>query len=221
MLARMLGRRTLLVDLSNNNAGPIDWHAVKHAGVFGVLLKVTEGVAFVDETYAPRAAAARAAGLHVGGYHFARPGGSALTQAQLFATHLGKVGRRDLHPALDLETNDEHLTPAELETWAHNFARHTHTLTGARALFYSYPAFLSAQGWSRPVGAGAGLWLASYGPNDGTDHGLYPGATAPWRRAVAHQFTSTGSVAGVSGHVDLSHARSRRRMLAHGLRGLL
>jgi lysozyme len=216
----MQRRRTLIVDLSNNNADPIDWHAVKRAGVFGALLKVSEGTGFVDQTWPARARAARAAGVHVGGYHFARPDHAPVTQAQLFVRHLGEVGRRDLHPALDLETNDGHLTPAQLLEWARTFGAYVHSHTGARVLWYTYSAFLATQDWSHTIGNGAGLWLANYGPNDGVDHGIPAGSTSPWKTAVAHQFTSVGRITGVNGHVDLSHARSRRAMLAHGLRGL-
>jgi len=216
-----LRRRVLLVDLSNNNPSPINFAAMRKAGVFGVLLKVSEGGTFVDETFAPRARAARGAGLRVGGYHFARPSGDPIAQASLFANHLGRVQRRDLHPALDLEVNDDHLHPTALFTWAHKFGEHVHRITGVRVLWYTYPGFLAEQGWQHQLGSGAGLWIASYGPNDGRDHGVPAGSIAPWRRYVAHQFTSVGKIAGVTGNVDLSHARSRRQVLAHGLRGLL
>jgi len=214
-------RRVLLVDLSNNNPGPIDWRQVKGDGVFGVLLKVSEGRNFVDQTWPERSRGARAAGLHVGGYHFARPGGDPLEQATIFVGHLGKVERRDLHPALDLEVNDQKLHPAELFAWARNFGSHVHAMTGSKVLWYTYPGFLAEQGWRHQLGTGAGLWIADYGPNDGRDHGVPDGATKPWRSFVAHQFTSVGRVAGVKGNVDLSHARSRRAMLAHSLRGLV
>jgi len=213
-------RRVLLVDLSNNNPGPIDFAAMRKAGCYGVLLKVSEGKAFVDQTYEARARAARGAGLRVGGYHFARPAGDAAAQATLFCRHLGRVQRRDLHPALDLEVNDEHLHPAELYAWARKFGEHVHSLTGVRVLWYTYPAFLAEQRWQRPLGTGAGLWIASYGPNDGRDHGVPAGSLGPWRRYVAHQFTSVGRIAGVHGNVDLSHARARRLVLAHGVLGL-
>jgi hypothetical protein len=131
-----LRRRVLLVDLSNNNPSPIDFKAMRKAGCYGVLLKVSEGTSFV------------------------------------------------------------------------------------RTLLYTYPAFLSEQHWSQPLGTGAGLWIAAYGPNDGHDHGVPPGSIAPWHRFAAHQFTSVGRIAGVAGHVDLSHASSRRQVLAHGWRGL-
>lgn len=220
MLAPMIRRRVQLVDLSNNNAGPIDFRAMKRAGTFGMLHKVTEGVGYVDPFWPERARAARAAGLHVGGYHFARPDGSPLPQARLFAAKLGPVGRRDLHPALDLETNDGHLSPAHLFQWARGFGDEVHRITGCRVLWYTYPAFLAEQGWTSQLGNGAGLWIAAYGPNDGHDHGLAGVDLSPWRHAVAHQYTSTGQCPGVTGHVDLSHAPRRRALLAHGWRGL-
>lgn len=208
-----------LLDLSNNNAGPISWADVRRAGCFGVLLKVSESTTFADETFAARARAARSVGLRVGGYHFARPAiGSAVPEADYFCRMLGKVERRDLHPSLDLETNDNHLTPAELLSWVRAFQHTVLHHTGVRCSLYSYPAFILEQRWQRTPGTGAGLWLADYGPNDGSDHGAT--APRPWRRIVAHQFTSRGRWPGVPGDVDLSHARSRRRMLAHGLRGL-
>jgi GH25 family lysozyme M1 (1,4-beta-N-acetylmuramidase) len=216
-----LRRRVLLVDLSNNNPEPIDWHKVRAAGAFGALLKVSEGDNFVDRTWPDRARRARAAGLRVGGYHFARPHGDPLVQATLFVGHLGKVERRDLHPALDLEVNDHKLSPVALYSWAHQFGAHVHAMTGAKVLWYTYPAFLAEQHWHATLATGAGLWIAAYGPNDGRDHGVPAGSVKPWRSYVAHQYTSVGRIAGVTGHVDLSHARSRRAVLAHGLRGLL
>lgn len=207
-----------LLDLSNNNPTP-DFRAVKKAGAFGVLLKVSESDTFTDATFPARASAARKAGLHVGGYHFARPhAGSAISEAHYFCERLGKVQRRDLHPALDLETNDGNLTSPVLLAWVKTFQRTVHMVTGTRCLLYSYSAFIHQQAWRTPPGTGAGLWLADYGPNDGKDHGAQP--VRPWKRIVAHQYTSVGSWPGVKGHVDLSHAERRRALLAHGLRGL-
>jgi len=210
----------LIVDLSNNNGGSIDFRAMSRAGVFGVMHKVSEGVRFVDQLWTPRSHAARAAGLHVGGYHFARPTlGTADDQAELFARSLGDVVRRDLHPALDLETDDGGLTPKQLYQWAHDFGEKFHELTGQRVMWYTGPAFIKAHKIEKIFGNGAGLWLADWGPNDGTDHGISGADTAPWHKATMHQFTSVGRVSGVAGRVDLNHARSRVAILAHGRRG--
>lgn len=207
-----------LCDLSNNNPSPIRFGAVRQHGIWGVWHKVSEGIQFADPDWTARSREARAAGLHVGGYHFARPGSSSpSTQAAHFCSLLGTVGRRDLHPVLDLE-DDGSLGAASLHAWARSFLADVHEHTGVKALTYSGPSFITERNWTRTFGTGCGLWLADYGPDDGADHG--PHIPRPWRRIVAHQYTSRGTLPGVSGHVDLSHARARRKLLAHGLRGL-
>lgn len=208
-----------LIDLSNNNPSPIDFGKVKRSGVYGVWHKVTEGLHFTDPDWQARCLDCHKAGLRVGGYHFARPAESnAVAQAEYFCHHLGPVGRRDLHPVLDLE-DDGGLGPAELHAWARTFLAHVNRTTGVKAVTYSGPAFIEERHWHDTFGTGAGLWLADYGPDDGRDHGAH--IPKPWRKIVAHQYTSVGKVAGVEGNVDLSHASSRRKILAHGLRGLV
>lgn len=210
----------LLCDLSNNNPDPISFAALKRGGVYGVWFKVTEGQRYIDPFWHERSRRARAAGLHVGGYHFARPiHGLAEQEAEYFVKQLGHVERRDLRPVLDLEANDAELSPAGLHEWARTFLHAVNHLTEVRGLTYSNPAYIGSQHWTRTFGTGAGLWLADWGSNDGHDHPT--SAPAPWRRYVAHQYTSRGVKAGVPGHVDLSHARARRRILAHPLRGLV
>lgn len=210
----------LLADLSNNNPEPVEFHRMRAHGVFGVWLKVTEGEKFVDPTWRWRSSHARSAGLRVGGYHFARPGaGTAEAQARAFVKQLGRVQRRDLRPVLDLEVYDKHLAPGALHDWAVLFLTTVRNLTGVKCLTYSSPGYIIPQGWSRTFGVGAGLWLAAYGPDDGREHPV--DTPAPWKRRVAHQFTSRGRIPGVSGDVDLSHAPSRRRILAHPLAGLV
>lgn len=209
-----------LVDLSNNNPDPLDFHAIRRSGFAGVWLKVAEGLSFTDPTFERRAREARAAGLRAGGYYFARPVvGSAHAAAAYFVERLGKIERRDLRPFLDLEKNDEHMTPHELYSWARSFLRYVHVLTGVRAATYSGAWFLEPLHWTENLGTGAGLLVADYGPNDGRDHGTK--APAPWRRYLAHQYTSRGHVPGVPGDVDLWRVRSRRGVLAHPIRGAL
>lgn len=209
-----------LIDLSNNNGGTVDFRALRASGVFGVWHKVSEGTRFADSLWRARAEHARAAGVRVGGYHFARPAnGSAAAEAEYFARLLGPVQRRDLRPFLDLEANDSKLTPTELHAWARTFLEELHGRCGVRGLTYSSPGFILPQGWARTFGTGAGLLLADYGPDDGKDHGYK--VPPPWRKVVAHQFTSRGLAAGVSGHVDRWHAKRRRPLLAHPWKGLL
>lgn len=199
-----------LIDLSNNNPTP-HWAAVKAAKIAGVWMKVSEGGTFIDQTWQDRSASARAVGLPVGGYHFARPAAvAAISQAAMFCRALGKIGLHDLRPVLDLEDSG-HLSPAALRTWVHDFNQKVLAETGVGPIFYSYRAFIQGLEWTTP--AGYGLWLADYGPDDGQQHPtLVP---PPWKKMVAHQYTSRGTVPGVSGYVDRTEAASLMPLLAH------
>src|SRR5262249_22791906 len=61
------------IDVSNYQ-GKIDWQAVKKSGVVFAFAKATEGVDFVDKSFAANFKAMKAAGIIRGAYHFARPG---------------------------------------------------------------------------------------------------------------------------------------------------
>jgi hypothetical protein len=60
------------VDISSNNS-TIDFADLKKNGVDTVFVKVTEGVSYVDPGWPDKVHAAKAQGLKVGLYHFARP----------------------------------------------------------------------------------------------------------------------------------------------------
>jgi lysozyme len=59
----------VVVDLSHWQA-PVDFAKVKEAGIVALILKATQGAQWIDATFAQRCAAATAAGLLVGAYHF-------------------------------------------------------------------------------------------------------------------------------------------------------
>jgi peptidoglycan hydrolase-like protein with peptidoglycan-binding domain len=93
-----------LIDISSwqhPNGQPIDWQAVAGAGVWGVIVKATQGAAYVNPWFAGDVEGARSAGLATGAYHFAEPGGaSAPDQA---GHHLRTVGALDLPLGLWLD----------------------------------------------------------------------------------------------------------------------
>ena len=67
-------------------------------------MKASESTDFVDNTYVTNRQQARAAGLYVGAYHFARPDaskGDALDEARWFVSH-ADPGPGNLLPVLDL-----------------------------------------------------------------------------------------------------------------------
>lgn len=199
---------TLVVDLSNVN-GPVDWAAIRRAGISAAYLKATEGVTFDDGLYESHRRDAAREGIRTGAYHFARPDRNpAADEADHFAAVVDHVDRRDLRPALDLETP---AAGVDLEVWARAWNRRVRELLGVGPLFYSFPAFITALRLTRAIGYG--LWLAAFGRDDGDEHPFT--VPAPWRRAVLHQFTSRARLAGVPGLVDLSNAPTLRPLLAH------
>lgn len=60
----------MVVDLSHWDPAS-DYAAVKRAGIAGVIFKATEGTGYTDPMYVSQQAAAKAAGLLWGSYHFA------------------------------------------------------------------------------------------------------------------------------------------------------
>jgi lysozyme len=62
-----------VIDLSHHNPDP-SWSTIKSAGVIGVILKATQGVSYVDDTYLARRHDALSAGLCVSSYHFLEVG---------------------------------------------------------------------------------------------------------------------------------------------------
>src|SRR5438132_3059527 len=154
------------IDVSNVN-GHVDWAAVAGAGPQYVFLKATEGLTFVDKRFASHRSEARAAGLRVGFYHFARPDlhpHGATAEAAHFAHVVGTIAPDELRPVLDHEKAAS-ISPAEMTAWAGTFLAEVERLTGVRPILYSYPDFIATHmGRAHSLG-GYPLWLASYGPN--------------------------------------------------------
>src|SRR5262249_26791014 len=154
-------------------------------------------------------------GFHVGLYHYAHPElDSPIDEARHFCDVVGHLERKALRPFLDYEAPlaAARMRHPQLGQWARDWNEYVGTHLGCWPLFYSYASYITHHVRpDRPIGAG--LWLASYGRNDGTDHGAI--VPPPWHSYVAHQYTSNGLLTGVSGRVDLSHAPRLRPLLAH------
>lgn len=200
----------LVVDLSNNNASVDFARLARVPGLEGVYLKASEGEHFRDATFHARRREANAAGLRVGAYHFGRLSSPAI-EAASFVGMVGELDRRDLRPVLDAEVDPGH---AWVE-WTHEWNAAVRDRLGVGPLFYSYPAWITELQASAPLGYG--LWLASYGPDDGHEHGY--SVPAPWRKAVLHQFTSRAILPGVHGYCDVSSAARLGPLLARPIAG--
>ncbi len=180
------------VDVSHYQ-GSINWTKVAGAGYTFVVMKASEGTSYTDPTFKTNWAAAKNAGLVRGAYHFFRANVDGKAQAKHFASVIGTLGKQDLPPVLDLETQDG-VSDATVISRAKAFLTELESLTGKTPIIYSGYFFTSL---GSPSGfAKYPLWVANWGvscpniPNGG------------WKKWTFWQFTDHQSVAGIGGSVD-------------------
>lgn len=180
------------IDVSNWQ-GNIDFAKVKQSGIQIVYMKATEGTTFVDKKLNQNYSRAKAQGLKIGFYHFFRPSLDSKAQAKHFANTInGKVS--DCKLALDLEVADN-FSKSALTDKALTFINELKSLTGLDIVVYTYTYFARTNIDSR-LGVYP-LWIAHYGV-------LTPGSNPIWNSWVGFQYSSTGSVPGVSGNCDMN-----------------
>jgi GH25 family lysozyme M1 (1,4-beta-N-acetylmuramidase) len=192
-------------DISNNNAAAAseNWAAVKAAGTDAGACKASEGTGFIDRTFGPNWTQMHDAGITARiPYHFAHPGQDPVANAATYVrsvqwgmTSGGPLGAEDRR-ACDMEVY-EGRTPTQVVNWALQWEAASRSLGGAKPLFYTYSSYLSWLGAAAaPLVGVFDLWLASYGSKT-------PSA-APWPSWVLWQYSDSGSLSGINGHVDLS-----------------
>jgi lysozyme len=191
------------IDVSYHQ-GWIDWAQVAAVGKRFAFVRSTAGTLTADSAYAANRYGARAAGLAVGSYHFANPDtafNDAGNEASWFLRNAA-IASGDLVPVLDLETANG-LDPAALSAWVQTWLSQVTAATGVRPIIYTTPKFWSTSmadtDWFAKNGYSV-LWIAHW-----------TGSSQPWVPAGGWggngwsfwQVSSTGTVPGISGAVDL------------------
>ena len=178
------------------------------AGKQFAFLKASESTDFLDTSYPTNRSRAKAAGILVGAYHFARPDatpGDAVAEADWFVDTAAPVAG-DLTPVLDLEVTGG-LGVADLQAWVQGFLDRVYERTGIRAAIYVSPSF-----WSTYMGNTAAfaldgytvLWVAHWTT---APQPTMPAANWAGEGWTFWQYTSNGVVPGISGRVDLDRYR--------------
>jgi GH25 family lysozyme M1 (1,4-beta-N-acetylmuramidase) len=206
------------------NGAAINWAQVAGAGYQFAAIKATEGTYtsqgtfYVNPYYASDAQAAVAAGMYVAAYHFANPFNSTgAAQADFAAQQAGaaqgaaeyQVGGHYLPLLLDLEYNPYSpadggnqcygLSPAQMVTWISSFMTEATTLTGAAPIIYTPQNWWDLCTGSSTAFGGDVLWVPAY---SAAAPGTLP---AGWNTWTMWQYTSSGSVPGITGSVDLDY----------------
>ncbi|RYZ24566.1 MAG: T9SS type A sorting domain-containing protein [Chitinophagaceae bacterium] len=197
--------------------GSINWSQVAAAGKTFAFIKSTKGTCYTDGYFNSNMINSRNAGLKAGVYHFALPeDNNAVTEANYFLTVTrAYIGPGFLPPVLDIEDPagsciintqalSNYFTASGLAQWVRDFADVVYTQTGVMPIVYTsrcQAAYLAPYVTSGLIPCK--LWIADYGNPAGA-----PANTTsctwnnwPW---LFHQYSSTGTVAGISGAVDLN-----------------
>ncbi|MEU2989615.1 lysozyme [Streptomyces griseoincarnatus] len=198
--------------------GSINWTSVRNAGIQFAWIKATEGTTYKDDRFNSNYVAADNAGVIRGAYHFALPNASSgATQAAYFAGNGGAWSRDNLTlpGVLDIEHNPYGamcygLSTTQMRTWINDFYTAYRSRTGRDVVIYT-----TASWWNTCTGSWTGmsskspLWVAHW---TSASAPTIPAGFPTW---TVWQYTSTGSVSGVSGNVDRNKFNgSRDRLLA-------
>jgi lysozyme len=176
--------------------GTVDWAAVRRSGRLFAFAKATEGVTFVDSTFATNRLGMAANGFALRGfYHFARPDRNpAAAEAAHFLRTVGPLRPGEV-AVLDLE-----VAPSPtVGDWAAEWLSIVANASAKTPILYSYQSYLYEVPTSRLTQYP--LWVASWGADDGTVPAAQP-RTDRWNRWTWWQYTSKAVVPGVNGLVD-------------------
>jgi len=191
------------IDVSYHQ-GAIDWGQVASSGKRFAFVRATAGSLTADSAYASNRSGTLAAGLAVGSYHFANPDtapNDAGNEASWFLRN-ATIAPGDLVPVLDLEVSNG-LDSASLATWAQTWLSQVSAATGVRPIIYTNPNFwttsMADTDWFARNGYSV-LWIANWttAPQPAVPAGNWGGNG--W---TFWQLSSTGTVPGISGAVDL------------------
>jgi lysozyme len=184
----------------------IDWPAVQAAGISFAFVKVDEGAhggagRYTNPWFRADWDGARAAGVLVGPYHYARPrrpvATTAEADARAFTAGVGpSVRTAAIPPVLDLEEAGD-LGREEIATWVRRWLNTVEALGGRAPVVYTGLWYWNAFLAGTAEFAGQPLWIARYAEAPG----LLPGG---WRTWSFWQFAANGRVPGVPADVDVN-----------------
>ena len=211
--------------------GTIDWAAVKASGVKFAFVQASRGTGFdcdvvpdncgPDLFYATNYANAKANGIRVGPYHrvFIDPEplealkADARLEADTFTSMVGSLQRGDLRPALDVESPFDGATAVQVRVWIKTWITRVRKTLGSSPIIYTNNVSWSATGNTTKFAAkGYPLWVANFDVKTPS----VPASNWAGRGWSIWQYTSSGTVPGISGRVDMNRLRVRFSRISVG-----
>jgi lysozyme len=211
------GSRAQGIDVSRFQK-TIDWSSVAGAGIRFAFVQASRGSGAdctvkpeqcgADPYFAVNRAAAESLGVRVGAYHRAFATGStldaaradAVAESDVFLASVGSLHAGELVPVLDVETPFTGMTSTTLRAWIRLWVKRVGRVLGRKPMIYTNATSWAATGDTREFAkAKYPLWIAHYGvPRPAVPAGYWGG-----RGYSVWQWTSSGSVPGISGKVDM------------------
>jgi GH25 family lysozyme M1 (1,4-beta-N-acetylmuramidase) len=211
------GTKAIGIDVSRFQ-GSIDWPTVAGSGIRFAFVQASRGSGAdctvkpaqcgPDPYFAANRLAAESAGIRVGAYHRAFASGGtadaaradALAEANIFIAEVGSLQHGELIPVLDAESPFTGMTSASLRTWIRVFVKRVTRKLGRKPMIYTNASSWSATGNTTEFArARYPLWVAEWGVSRPT----VPANNWARRGYSVWQYTSSGSVPGISGRVDM------------------
>jgi lysozyme len=186
--------------------GNIDWAEVAGAGYQFAIARINHGD-FMDPEFDDNWAGIKSVGMIRGAYQYFDPGGDVSWQAQVVIDKLGKIAPGDLPAVIDVESTDG-LPPAQVAQAVGEWLALVEEGTGKKPIIYTGKYF-----WQDNVQTDEfndhKLWHAQYPnacqpPAAPPDCGSCANIADQWDDIFVWQYSSSGSVPGIAGNVDMN-----------------
>ncbi len=203
--------RPLGIDVSRYQ-GTINWTSVKNAGITFAWAQATRGLTSPNGNFVANMNNGKSAGVYMGAYHYAQCGSnSAQTEADYFWNLAGpyiKAEGKTLMPMLDMEDWTGHVGASSYTEWANQFCNAIVAKAAAAGVVIKPVIYTSSCNYC-PFNSNLsqwGCWAANYNgqsPQTGTPWDVCSSCN-PWGGTYWNfwQYTSSGSVSGITGNVD-------------------
>jgi lysozyme len=200
------GTRAIGIDVSRFQGG-IDWPTVSASGIRFAFVQASRGSGAdctvkpaqcgPDPYFAANRLAAESAGIRVGAYHRAFASGATAADARADAL---------VEANIFIESPFTGMTSTSLRTWIRVFVKRVTKKLGRKPMIYTNASSWSATGNTAEFAkARYPLWVAEWGVSRPT----VPANNWARRGYWVWQYTSSGSVPGISGRVDMDRLGKR------------
>jgi MYXO-CTERM domain-containing protein len=175
--------------------GTIDWEEVRASGIEFAFIRTSHGTNTLDSRFDDNWAGAKAAGVLRGPYQYFESGQDAIAQADVMLARLSDYGPGDLPPVIDVEDPTNTPNPQAYLAKVGDWMDYVENALGVRPIIYTGKYYWQDKLANSSDFAGDLLWLAHYTSG-------CPNTPDAWSEWAFWQYSSTGSIPGISGNVD-------------------